>query len=1015
MQRRIPILLLLLLSLLLVLAMGAASSAAPMAPDAPDGTDQAKAGYVGSNACRGCHNTIHTSLQQTLHPWKVRPKDQAEIVGQFPVEMNGVTYTLDSFDWVIGAKPAWKQRYIDIEENGFWRILPIQWNIETQAWVRYNAPAADYRDACAGCHTTGYNVETKEWIEPGISCEACHGPAQQHVQGGFINPPGQRGVYIKPDAEVCGACHTRGKTKDGLYSWPEGYIPGGAVSIADVYNPTVAAGDWWYDNPEDATDPYHAKNHHQQYLEWEKSAHANALNSLSGTAAPVCLGCHSEDYRRDNTLTRATAEFGVTCQTCHVTHDPGVADGQLAMERYALCVSCHTGRIPATGVFDIGTAPHHPAQPLFEGFGFPGLDAMPSPHFTADGGPDCVSCHMVKTANSALPGDITSHRFAVVMPGAAKPGQDDSCSSCHSSAGKDTLQELIDSRQAEIQGLLDNLKAVAAAKDCGDFTPRVMEAGKSDACKLAFLGYKMIERDNSLGMHNYLYARAILRASFEAIEGAVYDLPYVGSLTCAACHGDYYASLQDTIHPWKVRPKEEATIIGQWPVEWNGVTYTLDDVDWVIGARAKWKQRYVSIQEDGKWAILPFQWNVATNALAAYTNNNDYRNACAGCHTTGYDIDVREWKEPGVTCESCHGPGEAHIMAADKVNDPMIYASVDSEVCGACHTRGKSKDGLHDWPEGYVPGGDVHVADVYNPTTATSAWWYDNPNDPTDPGSAKEHRQQYLEWQRSKHATALDTLKDSGHAQTFCLACHSEDYRRDPGNVTVATAQFTIECVTCHASHDPGAPGTSQLLLPQYQLCVQCHNGTSGGARPITPGDTVHHPMQEMYEGRGMPGVAPNPSSHYRATDGGGGPVCSSCHFVRTAKSGVYTNWDNGAIRKGDIASHLLLPVLPGEAVAGEPTACSECHNWGNTALQGVIDMRQNSTQAKLDELDGWLARLMGVDSAEVKLAHTAHSFVEGDGSTGFHNYPYAQSILDMAIDAVDDYRFLYMPTLLRN
>jgi predicted CXXCH cytochrome family protein len=272
-----------------------------------------------------------------------------------------------------------------------------------------------------------------------------------------------------------------------------------------------------------------------------------------------------------------------------------------------------------------------------------------------------------------------------------------------------------------------------------------------------------------------------------------------------------------------------------------------------------------------------------------------------------------------------------------------------------------------------------------------------------------------LEWNRSAHSQSLETLQAIG-AQNFCLRCHSEDYRRDP-SLTVQTAQFAIECVTCHSSHTTGVQGTSQLRKSQYALCTECHNGTNGGTRPITPGSEVHHPMQEMYEGRGMPGVEVNPSAHFLAADDGGGPVCSSCHFPETAKSGVITTWDGGMVKSGDISSHLLTPVLPGHAVAGEPTSCSACHSFPNNVGQSIIDQRQTATRGKLDVLEGWLAQLKAAGQTaneDYKYGITAHSFVASDGSDGFHNFPYATDILDTATDKVDGYRFLYLPTLLK-
>lgn len=35
------------------------------------------------------------------------------------------------------------------------------------------------RQKCLPCHTTGYNPVTKKYSEPGVTCEACHGPGER--------------------------------------------------------------------------------------------------------------------------------------------------------------------------------------------------------------------------------------------------------------------------------------------------------------------------------------------------------------------------------------------------------------------------------------------------------------------------------------------------------------------------------------------------------------------------------------------------------------------------------------------------------------------------------------------------------------------------------------------------------------------------------------------------------------------------------------------------------------------
>jgi 2',3'-cyclic-nucleotide 2'-phosphodiesterase (5'-nucleotidase family) len=82
-------------------------------------------------------------------------------------------------------------------------------------------------------------------------------------------------------------------------------------------------------------------------------------------------------------------------------------------------------------------------------------------------------------------------------------------------------------------------------------------------------------------------------------------------------------------------------------------------------------------------------------ALAALTRvGRDRDPSCVGCHVTGY-LQPGGWRQDqpaaqrtpliNVGCEACHGPGKAHIEAADK--KASTHRTVATEVCRACHTH----------------------------------------------------------------------------------------------------------------------------------------------------------------------------------------------------------------------------------------------------------------------------------------------------------------------------------------
>ena len=77
---------------------------------------------------------------------------------------------------------------------------------------------------------------------------------------------------------------------------------------------------------------------------------------------------------------------------------------------------------------------------------------------------------------------------------------------------------------------------------------------------------------------------------------------------------------------------------------------------------------------------------------------SDETQQCFGCHTTGavsgFEIKLDQLK-PGVGCESCHGPGEKHLIAVKAKNshDTHIFnpkklraRELSQSFCGTCHT-----------------------------------------------------------------------------------------------------------------------------------------------------------------------------------------------------------------------------------------------------------------------------------------------------------------------------------------
>ena len=370
--------------------------------------------YVGSEKCRDCHEKLYEGWRSTMHPYKFMDalpenvvadfdKNNAFTAGDYTTKMSrkgdeffittiGKDNKEDTYKikYLIGS--VWKQRFVTEFPNGGLHTLPVQWNAATSEWVDYHGlkehkpgdgkywsdKTMTYQFNCTGCHNTGseftYDPATDtfkdtKWADKGVACEACHGPGSNHIHAEgedlartIVNPA--KIFDPRRAAMVCGQCHTRGKSPDKLFDfqnpeYPVGYKPGGLLTFIFQEKPGL--------NPDGGT----SRQHHQQYIDWEKSTHA---------------------------------QTGVKCWDCHYTHRQGTSNRyQTKLPGSLLCKNCHID-VEKHGVHGI--------------------------HSTNN----CIGCHMAPAAKSATPGDIHNHSFKVMLPHETitlGKDQPNSCNLCH--------------------------------------------------------------------------------------------------------------------------------------------------------------------------------------------------------------------------------------------------------------------------------------------------------------------------------------------------------------------------------------------------------------------------------------------------------------------------------------------------------------------------------------------------------------------------------------------------------
>lgn len=341
------------------------------------GHGQGAEGYAGSDRCLGCHADIYLSWRETLHATVVQDATAAPgaILGDFRQEDSDLTFSLDQVAYVIGSR--WRQQYITRTVEGNFDLLPAQWNVATEEWVANDHPdleaGTEWRQACSGCHVTGLDTTRWEFTELGVGCENCHGPAAAHIAD-----PENVKPFVESDDQVCGACHSRGASPQGL-PFPATYRPGD--TLLDHFTLTADPAAIWPDGS--------AKYNHQHYQDWQ-------------------LG---------STMAQSGA---VRCTTCHAVHDRGAANGQLRLPLNDLCLQCHNEREQQRIV-------HH--MPYHE-------QAITKHDFA------CTDCHMPPMATSAVAFDLHNHSFLQPNPqlsldhgGVAN--MPNACNQCHNDYGED--------------------------------------------------------------------------------------------------------------------------------------------------------------------------------------------------------------------------------------------------------------------------------------------------------------------------------------------------------------------------------------------------------------------------------------------------------------------------------------------------------------------------------------------------------------------------------------------------
>ena len=390
--------------------------------------------YVGRNTCIECHQVEYNDWKGSDHDLAMDYATDSTVLGDFNnatlirnnqthkfykkgnkffVYTDGEDGKMHEYEvkYVFGYSPL--QQYLVEFEGGRLQTLALTWNtieknwyympdavyqdedVDHTNWLHWTNQAQNWNSMCADCHSTnlkkGYDPHTDTyhttWFEINVSCEACHGPASEHLAWANLPEYARKnikntglviqtsGINNKQYVDNCARCHSRRNTLGDF-----------DPHTNNIYNHMI---------PLLPVEPNY-------YIDGQIKNEDYVYGSFT----------HSRMFMND-----------VKCNDCHNVHS-----GKLLFEDNALCLQCHKAD-------DYDTKSHT----FHKGFGESGEAVISDAgiKFEVGSGTLCINCHM--HGQNYMGVDYRrDHSFRIPRPDlSTKNGTPNACIQCH----KDTSNQ----------------------------------------------------------------------------------------------------------------------------------------------------------------------------------------------------------------------------------------------------------------------------------------------------------------------------------------------------------------------------------------------------------------------------------------------------------------------------------------------------------------------------------------------------------------------------------------------
>ncbi len=377
------------------------------------------------------------------------------------------------------------------------------------------------------------------------------------------------------------------------------------------------------------------------------------------------------------------------------------------------------------------------------------------------------------------------------------------------------------------------------------------------------------------------------------------DGEFVGSQSCKECHEKFYELWSPSYHAQAMMPvnaefmakhrlpnSEPIAVEGNlFQVEFKDSTMVMYerkgkelvatyDILWAMGGHnvycfltpfEKGKLQNIPLAYDAnakKWFNYPesgvrhFNDNSpADEALPWKDDQFAFNTGCYSCHisqlSTNFDLETdtyhTTWKEPGINCETCHGPAGEHIRIFKNLKEGekakelgLISTSVftkeqNNDACATCHSK------MQPITPSYMPGDKFF--DNYNVTTLEDRDFYPDGRDLGENYTLTGWMMNPCTEKSELHCVSCHTSsgrdRNKDNPNQACLKCHNnrnEDLEAHTGH----KAEAGLTCLSCHmpkrefVGHFLRSDHSFRPPMPEATIrfgspnaCNQCHKDKS--------------------------------------------------------------------------------------------------------------------------------------------------------------------------------------------